>query len=272
MPIKDTYQGIIRQIMREQKPPVPVMHSPPPRDIFPNDGVAPILQHTDWYLHQGDIYSAKQFGHPYRPHYRYRRYLEALNEINRFGQPFGGRIVHVDIGCGAGLFSWVFLDWAISSQIEYGRIDLYGLDHCQEMINLAYLMRTKFIGRIGDYPMLHYFSDLNDFIPHLTHSQNENADYVITFGHALVQAFQSDRKNILTFAQIIENIIWVMKAQFSCKLIAVDARRESSTFTVAWELLLNTLRQAEIGHQLYDMRATAINNSNDVRLASLYLI
>lgn len=94
MKIKDRYQEIIRDIMAEYA----IRPTSQPGHVVQKDaGFREVLQHTEHYVGGGN---------DTQPHYRYLRYRELLNDL----EPSGRREAHVDIGCGAGLFSWTFLD------------------------------------------------------------------------------------------------------------------------------------------------------------------
>ena len=89
--IRDRYRGVLDQIMAQhripQREPSPVVPA--------GASFAEVVQNTDWFCWRNDS----------PPPYRYRRYREVLGHLT----PSGRRGAHVDIGCGAGLFSWVFL-------------------------------------------------------------------------------------------------------------------------------------------------------------------
>ena len=70
------------------------------------------------------------------PHYRFDRYAQAVRIALRrttFGTTGDGPIVHVDLGCGPGPFSWVVSD---ALRQNGNDIQLYGFD-AREMIRLA---------------------------------------------------------------------------------------------------------------------------------------
>ena len=248
--IRDLYPGVIQSIMAENGI-VPV-NNPSPL-VAANTGFAQALQHTDWYTYRGDT----------RPPYRYRRYLEALNYVSASDR----REAHVDIGCGAGLFSWAFLDWAKEQRLGYDHVDLYGLDHNQEMIRLARMVRDRLAQGITDYPDLHYYNDVDALLLNLTENHQANTDYTITFGHVLVQA--NTPYNMQIFAQIIAYIINLMNPESNCALWAIDARGRSAEFTTAWSSLLNNLSQTDVHYKEHNFPVTAINDSTSAKVAFL---
>ena len=233
MPIKDMYQGIIRDIMAEHGV-EPV--ASPGYVVMENTGFADAIQYTNWYVAGGGDSV---------PHYRYKRYMSKLqSHLQNMPVP-ANRLAHVDIGCGAGLFSWVFLDWAAQQNIEYGRVSLYGIDHCQAMIDIAEIVRTKLLARIANYPHLHYFRDVNDLITQLTSNHQVGTIYIVTFGHVLIQA--NTPENIRNFARIIAHIVKPNGLRARCQLVIVDAFSGSrpAQLEVAKEALRNSL--AEMG-------------------------
>ena len=66
----------------------------------------------------------------------------------------------VDIGCGAGLFSWAFIDWAIRGGLTFTKLRklrLYGLDHCEQYLRLSRDIRELVLGSPPDRPpVLHH--------------------------------------------------------------------------------------------------------------------
>ncbi len=246
--IRDLYREAIREIMAENDiEPL----TGPSHIVSANASFREVVQHTHWYVDRGDS----------RPHYRFRRYYEILNHVGTAGR----REAHVDVGCGAGLFSWAFLDWARIQNIGYDRVDLYGWDHCQTMIDLAEMTRTKLLENIHDYPHLHYSIDLDGFLQQITKNHQGITDYTITFGHVLVQAGSPD--DLRNFTQIITHIINLMDNESNCVLWAADARGQSNTFTANWESLLNNLRPTGILYEVQDVPISEINNSNDAKFA-----
>ena len=216
-------------------------------------GFAQALQHTDWYSYRGDT----------RPPYRFRRYLEALNLVSASDR----REAHVDIGCGAGLFSWAFLDWARGQGLENDRVDLYGFDHSEEMIHIANLVKNKLSQNIGNYPPLYYYSDVNALMDNLTRNHQTNTDYTITFGHVLVQA--NTAQNLQVFAGVIARVINLMNLESNCGLWAIDARGRSAELLTAWDALLNNLNRAGIHYKEHNMPTTLINDMTSAKVAFL---
>ena len=247
--IKDTYHDIIQEIMAEYG--VEPMDNP--SHIIPaNADFAQVLQHTDWYVYRGDT----------RPPYRYRRYWETLNYLRESDK----YVTHIDIGCGAGLFSWVLLDQAKIRGIHNDRVSLYGLDHCYAMVHLAGMIRERMLPNIVDYPALNYFTDVDALLNKLAENHRVNTDYIITFGHVLVQA-----NAIHNFARIIVYIAELMDNQSSCMLIGSDARGSSGIFSSIWDSLLRDLALNGILYAPHNIVATSINDGNCAKRTQIYL-
>ena len=253
MRVKDYYQSIIRNIMSERGL-EPLKLSPTP--IVPaKAGFEEILLHTDWYVKTGDT----------RPHYRYRRYIEMLRLLNVPDK----RVAHVDIGCGAGLFSWALLDWATDNSVRHDRVNLYGFDHCRAMINLAGIVREKLTLYIANYPDLRYFDDLESLLRGLEDNHGESMNYIITFGHVLAQTYTHSPADIDNFARIIVRIRELMNAEFACPLIAVDAGHAAVEFAKGWESLLQSLDRNRIRYDQQDVPVSPINDSKRAKWAML---
>ena len=139
--VKDHYQPVIQEIVADYG----IALVPNPNAVVSaSEGFSEVVQHTAWYVGgEGDS----------QPHYRYRRYLEVLEQhIPVSDSP----ITHIDIGCGAGLFSWALLDWAANHGIDFAQVGLHGVDHCRAMIQLAQMMTQRLAQRIPGYPEAHY--------------------------------------------------------------------------------------------------------------------
>ncbi len=226
--------------------------------VYETAGFNEVLLHTDWFVHRGDS----------RPHYRYRRYRELLDYLETSSE---GRIANLDIGSGAGVFSWPFLDWAADRGLRFDHIDLYGFDHSIEMRNLARAIRSSLTRYMDDYPALHYFCDLDNFLEQLTENHAEGTEYIITFGHVLAQTFQHRPGDIGNYARIIVHVCELLEDVSSCVLIAADARRASGLFIQGWNLLLQRLTFAGIECEHNLVWRTAINDDSSAKRAVLSL-
>ena len=261
--IWDLYYGVLDRVMADHNiEPQRVHHVVGPDADFPE-----VVQHTDWFLRRNGM----QFDN-YREHYRYDRYDGALGLVWNM-RPGGGsshRKTHVDIGCGAGLFSWVFLDRARISEPQYDHVESYGLDHSPQMLRLAREMREVLTQYIPDdlNSLLRYTDDADVLLEGLTRNHHPDTDYTVTFGHVLVQAHTTDA--ILNFIRVITHILRLLDAQSNCVLIAVDARGRSDELTLGWNLLLENLAGAGVRYELFTIPETDINDSDCVKVAGLF--
>ena len=254
MSVRDHYQSIIRNIMSERGL-EPLKSSPSP--IVPAEaGFEKILLHTDWYVNTGDS----------SPHYRYRRYTEMLRLLAVPDK----RVAHIDIGCGAGLFSWALLDWATDNSVRHDRVNLYGFDHCQAMINLAEMVSEQLTQYIANYPDLHYFHDLESLLRELEDNHGESVDYIFTFGHVLAQTYTHTPTDIDDFARIVVRIRELMDTRFTCPLIAVDAGQAVVQFAAGWNLLLDSLNTNGIRCDQQDVPVSPINDNRRAKWAILH--
>ena len=203
--LRDHYQQVLSDIVDEQN----IQRIQWPNHVVSaNTGWVEVVQHTEWYVGgSGDS----------RAHYRYRRYRQVMGRL----PPGEGREAHVDLGCGAGLFSLVFLDWATEKGVEYDRLDLYGLDHCPAMLQLAQETRNRLLQYVPNYPALHYGGDVDALCNQLRENHREGTDYTITLGHVLVQAHTPDV--IQNFTRVISHIVALIGPGRNCALVAVDA-------------------------------------------------
>lgn len=235
MSVKQHYHQAVYNIMETWGIPRGKVHYVLPA----NATFADAVQYTEY--HVGYQSREEEYG-SWRvdSHYRYNSYRPVLN--HRLASE--RRQAHVDIGCGAGVFSWAFLDWAVSNGIAYNRVDLYGFDRCQAMIDLAGAMRGEMVQVITNYPELWYSYNVNTILGQLSNNHHKGTDYTITFGHVLVQSHNP--VDIQIFTQIIKHIIGLMDQQSNCVLIAVDANGQSGTFAVAWDKLDANLQLAGI--------------------------
>ena len=247
--VRDRYRGVLDQIMAQHRIP-PTQHRPSPA-VPANASFAEAVQNTDWFCWWNDT----------RPLYRYRRYREVLGHTT----PSGQRGAHVDIGCGAGLFSWAFLDRDLENNLPYDRIDLYGLDHSRAMIRLAQQMRRGLMRHIPQYPELRYTHSVNALLRDLSRHHFAGTDYTITFGHVLAQAPNA----IPDFARVAGHVVGLLDAQSNCVVLAVDAQRASDPFAQQWNALLDRLSRLGIQHHQQRVRPTWINDDRRAKIAWL---
>ena len=253
MSVQDHYQKAIGQIIADSG--LESLHSAPTPIVRPNAELQDVLLHTDWYVHKIDS----------APHYRFRRYRQLLDYL----AVSDARETNVDIGSGAGLFSWVFLDWAADQGLEFERVGLFGFDHSSAMRDLAQLVRGKLTNQIANYPVLHYSCDVDTLLKQLTDNHSDGTGYTITLGHVLAQAHAHTPKGIENFAKIIRHICDLLGAESSCVLIASDALQASTEFTAGWDLMLGKLISAGIHCEQTPVGETWINDDRRAKLAVL---
>ena len=231
MTLRDTYVPAIREIMAEHR--IEAAPTQPPYEVYVGASFKDAVQYADWYLtaHGNEI-----------EHYRFDRYFNAIDQAlaNRTG-----RWLHIDIGCGAGPFSWAFLDWAAKHHITSAGLGLYGYDPSQEMIRLAWMLRARLRSVVPDYPSLRYDSNFNSFLRRLTHIRS-HASCLITLGHVL--AGNHDDADISTFTRIMERMTRLTDYVSEVWLLTSDATsdRHRDSFENGWSTLLSALRDSGV--------------------------
>lgn len=155
------------------------------------------------------------------PHFRYKYYHGALSlAFTRLGfAPTDRRVVHLDVGCGPGVFSWVMYDYVAAQKTrDPGQVDYYGYDHSPAMIRLACLFAGAFQ---YEFPG---FSDLTDIRMALVDRDFSDCDVVVTFGYSLVQV-RDNPTALGNFARLIACVF----PSHACILVAADAYYDSAT-------------------------------------------
>ena len=195
------------------------------------------------------------------PHFRYQYYHDALSlALTELGfDPANRRVVHLDIGCGPGVFSWVIYDHMASQATrDPGRMDYYGYDHSAAMIQLAYLFLERFPVQ---YEFLGY-SDLTEISRALADEDFSNCDVVITFGYALVQV-RDNPTALDDFATLIACVF----PSHSCIMVAADAHYDGATRR-AFKDQCRALETAldEVGVALEDRVSTGLRSIMVARL------
>lgn len=120
--------------------------------VIPRDATLPrCIDYAARYLYEGDT----------DEHYRYKRYMRALEDLLRnYGDHRKtSTIVHVDVGCGPGLFSWVVHDY-FKHREPKTEIELHAYDNTPTMVELADLIWREFDTDVH----LGATSDLNELI------------------------------------------------------------------------------------------------------------
>ena len=166
-----------------------------------------------------------------REHYRYKKYYRALNSALRMiasRTEYRVPQLHIDVGCGPGLFTWVVRDKFRCEQLD---VDLYGYDHAKEMVKLATEIWTKLDESVG-YAC--YYNAL-EMLSTVSASDNSCDHALVTFGHVLVQTH--DKKYVIRkFGRIISRSFAV-----NCLVVAVDAQKKPDKFRKGCDSLKHEL-------------------------------
>lgn len=209
--------------------------------IGPNASLRRVIEYTRQYV----VVQTEQ-------HFRYDYYRGALSlALTRLQfNPADRRIVHLDIGCGPGVFSWVMYDYVTSHEtLDTNQINYYGYDHCAAMIDLAHSLLQRFPDRYE----FRGFSDLAEVSTTLADQDFSNCDVIVTFGYALVQVLD-DLTALHDFATLISCVF----PSHSCLMVAADAHNDRPTRDAfrdqcrAFETALN-----EVGVALENRLSTA---------------
>ena len=155
-------------------------------------------------------------------HFRYDYYQKALSSAFRRLRfdPAGRRIVHLDMGCGPGLFSWVMHDHIESEYAQnVNSVSYFGYDHAAAMIRLAHLFWDRLPVRCD----FDGYSSLDEIAAVLTDRDFSNHDVVVTFGYVLVQV-QDSTSAMDDFAALTSCLF----PTHSCLMVAADAHNDST--------------------------------------------
>ena len=226
MTIRENYVDAIRGIMAEYGVRSPTQR--PAHEVRSDATLEDVLRYTDWYL--------TATGND-TEHYRFDRYYNAIDQAldDREGQ-----WVHIDIGCGAGPFSWAFMDWATKRGIAPADLSLYGYDPSPEMIRLAWMLRARLCSAVPNYPDLRYESNYTTFVRKLTNIRSR-ANCLVTMGHVL--AGNHNDEDIRAYTRIIEAVATPTADSADVRLLASDATSDTnrSLFGSGFEKLLSSL-------------------------------
>lgn len=162
-------------------------------------------------------------------YYRYGRYSSALTDMLRQVPDFGSarRIVHIDIGCGPGLFSWVVHDHFLNH--NPGQVSLHGYDRAPEMVKLGELLWGEMVTRV---PIV-LESDLRKFLVHIADiSGRQHSDVIVSFGHVLVQTvddMERDPNASEAFVDFSKIVAACSNRNSRCVVVAVDAHSSTDS-------------------------------------------
>ena len=188
----------------------------------------------------------------HKPHYRYDRYHDALSlalDMIASRTEYRGPQLHIDMGCGPGLFTWVVRDIFRHEQIV---VDLYGYDRANKMVEFATEIWTE-LDESVDYACYYNAHDMLSVVS----AQDNNSDHaLVTFGHVLAQNY--DKKYaIRDFGHIIHNLVGV-----NCLVVAVDAKYASTKFRKGCDRLEHSLLD-------HDLKVDVIHNDKRRYIANV---
>ena len=188
-----------------------------------------------------------------KPHYRYDKYRYALwLALDRSAlqtQRSGPALLHVDLGCGPGLFTWVVRDWFSREPLA---VDLYGYDHAKEMARLAAEIWTE----LGEGIRASWHDDADQMLSTALAGDFRRDHSLVTFGHVLAQTHDQDGA-IQRFAQVISRLVEV-----NCLVVAVDAYSAFTRFRRGCDSLHRSL-------QAHGLRVDVLHRSGQRFLADV---
>ncbi len=150
-----------------------------------------------------------------RSHYRYNKYKRALQSALLYRHPKirqNGKMIHINIGCGPGLFSWVVRDHFRTNL--FVNVESHGYDHSRNMVALARLLSKK----LREDTHLSFYHDMDKLFVAVLSGESVVRNVVVTLGHVLVQTVDNE---IATkdFARIIAKFA----KSANCQVVAADA-------------------------------------------------
>lgn len=179
-----------------------------------------------------------------RPHYRYERYLTTLRKCMQ-ELPFQWTMptaMHLDLGAGPGLFTWVVWDYVRSETTE-GRelsLDLFGHDYAPEMSRLARRLWDAF-GLPATYGC---FASEEEVYANVW-PQGPPTNVLITLGHSLIQVHKGGDGGLAVFAELCEAVAGLDE---TARLVAVDAHGgdRPREFDSAWEEFVSLMPDSRV--------------------------
>lgn len=178
-------------------------------------------------------YALKYVVGPERNHYRYNRYCATLRSaLRQRDLPSKMRaaepLIHIDLGCGPGLFTWVVKDTLRTKSLP---LELYGYDHSKEMVRLA----SDIWAELGDDAYCSWLDDIGELYSTAFAGGPQYSYSLVTFGHVLAQT-HNQKSAIEQFADIINQFLAV-----GCLIVAVDAKSAPKDFRTGCERLNTSL-------------------------------
>lgn len=170
------------------------------------------------------------------PHYRYDLYECSLRWALRASASqidLQSPILHLDLGCGPGLFTWVVQDYFLGKSPT---VRFFGYDHSSEMIRFA----EEIWPEVCEGVPASWHHDPDDMLSNVLFDGPRHQCSLATFGHALAQTHNQE-DTIGRFAQIISQFL-----QANCLVVAVDALNATKCFQLGCEGLEASLRQENL--------------------------
>ncbi len=185
------------------------------------------------------VIESKPFG---TLHYRYNRYRRAVQHaLSQNDNPIrfiipgfpGNKIIHLDLGCGPGLFSWVVHDYLATMEWRQQNVEYIGYDHAENMIRLGRLFQEYL--SVETY-VFDGYSEIDRMLKEMQERDLSGHDCIVTLGYVLVQA-GNDGSALGDFARAIKSLHpWK-----SCILVAVDAKSKQWVFDRNFKCLREVL-------------------------------
>ena len=212
------------------------------------------------------------------PHYRYDRYWNALHDwLVRVEAPFDGphemqialnqmlpgekrkspesseaedaeeervHLVHLDIGSGPGLFSWVAHDYFL--ECRNVEVSLFALDRCPNMVRLARALWQRMdthddLSADDDWPRIHRK------LARAVSGPDGDSTILVTIGHLLVQIVDDERstRDVARILADCAGLTSALRVHSRCFVVAADAHTDDrrERFERAWSRLQVTLRE-----------------------------
>ena len=193
-------------------------------------------------------------------HFRYDYYRKKIdNALSRFGIDQAKKTIHLDLGCGPGLFSWVVQDYMLKNYgKKTGDLEFIGYDHARNMIHLAKLFQEYLPVK---YKFDGYFK-VGKILKMLNSRNFSDCNCIVTFGYVLIQV-KNNREALQDFVRIIQHLFPAK----SCILVAADAYSSESRrqdFRDVCKALLAALTDAGI-----NAKPKPIGNSGSTMYARL---
>ena len=168
------------------------------------------------------------------PHYRYDRYMRVLRSALPQQLSKTRTLIHIDIGCGPGLFTWVVRDYVRRTSTT--DVELYGYDYSKQMVKLANIIWN----RLGEEECYSCFHSTTDLKHGMRLPRTGKCRVLVTLGHVLVQTVD-EASAIGDFARIIA----MCTRMANSLVVAVDAQtgNRPEDFRRACNILEGALKQ-----------------------------